>query len=91
METDKKSRIQEKCVSVIIITITILTGFLFYMGGYGNIGASLFFGLMSSGIVASLCYSLSEDNAGSAKAYTVMFAVFTVIVTAILIFVLHTH
>ncbi len=41
METDKKSRIQEKCVSVIIITITILTGFLFYMGVMG-ISAHLF-------------------------------------------------
>ena len=41
VETDKKSRIQEKCVSVIIITITILTGFLFYMGVMG-ISAHLF-------------------------------------------------
>lgn len=92
VEIDRKnSRTQEKAVSGIIIAVTIMTGFLFYVGGYGNIGASLFFGLMSAGIITSLYYWLSEDSAKSAKAYMILFAVLTAVVGAILIYVLHSH
>ena len=57
VEIDRKNnRIQEKTISGIVIAVTLLIGFLFYVGGFGNIGGSVFFGLLSSGIAVSLFY-----------------------------------
>lgn len=85
----KNNRMQEKTVSGIIIAVTLLVGFLFYMGGYGNIGGSVLFGLLSSGIVVSLYYLFSEDDAGSVRIYRSILTVFTVVVVGILAFVMH--
>ncbi len=89
VEIDRKNnRIQEKTVSGIIVAATLLIGFLFYIGGFGNIGGSAFFGLLSSGIIVSLYYLFSEDDIRNRRIYGCMLAAFTVIVMGILLFVL---
>jgi len=89
VEIDRKNnRIQEKTVSGIIVAVTLLIGFLFYVGGFGNIGGSVFFGLLSSGIVVSLFYLFSEEDVRNRKIYGCILAAFTVIVIGILLFVL---
>lgn len=82
------SRIHEKMISGIVLTVTALTGLLFYAGGYGNIGGSVFFGLLSSGIVVSLYYLLLEDDITNTKIYGSLFAGFMIAVIGILSFVL---
>ena len=84
----KNNRIQEKIISGIILAVTLLTGFLFYIGGYGNIGASALFGLLSSGIVVSLYCLLSEDDVRSRRIYGCMLTAFAVAVAGILLLVL---
>ncbi len=85
VEIDRRNnRIQERRVGGIIAAVTLLTGFLFHMGGYGNIGASLFFGLLCAGIVASLYYLLSEDDSRNTKIYGSMVAVLVLVVFGIL-------
>ena len=89
VEIDRKNnRIQEKTVSGIIVVATLLIGFLFYIGGFGNIGGSAFFGLLSSGIIVSLYYLFSEDEIRNRRIYGCMLVAFTVIVMGILLFVL---
>lgn len=91
VEIDRRnSHIQERTVSGIIIVVTILTSLLFYMGGYGNLGGSIFFGLLSSGIVVSLFYLLSEDDNRNIRIYGSIFAVFLIAVIGILWHVLRT-
>lgn len=81
VEIDRKNnRIQERTVSGIVVAVTLLIGFLFYVGGFGNIGCSVFFGLLSSGIVVSLFYLFSEEDVRNRKIYGCILAAFTVIV-----------
>ncbi len=84
----KNNRIQERTVTGMILVVTLLVGFLFYMGGYGNIAGSIFFGLLSSGIVVSLYYLLSEDDISGVRIYGSIFLLFTFAVLGILAFVL---
>ena len=86
VEIDRKNnRIQEKTVSGIVAAVTLLAGFLFYVGGFGNIGGSVFFGLLSSGIVVSLFYLFSEEDVRNRRIYGCILAAFTVIVIGILL------
>ena len=89
VEIDRQNnRIQERIVSGLIICVTILTGILFYVSGHGNIGGSLFFGLMASGLVVSVYYLLATDHINSRKIYAAIATVFMVIIIGILYFVL---
>ena len=84
----KNNRMQEKTVCGIILAVTLLVGLLFYLGGFGNIGGSVFFGFLSSGIVVSLYYMFSEDDVKGKRIYRCLFAGFTVVVLGILAFVI---
>lgn len=86
----KNSRIKEKTVSGIVVAVTLLTGFLFYAGGFGNTGGSVFFGSLSSGIVVSLFYLFSEEDVRNRKIYGCILTAFTVTVIGILLFVIRT-
>ena len=85
VEIDRKNnRIQERVVSGLVVCVAILTGVLFFLAGYGNIGAALFFGLMCSGFVVSVYYLLSEDKKSSRKIYTIISAAFLLVLIGIL-------
>lgn len=88
VEIDRKNnRIQERTVSGIVVAVTLLVGILFYVGGFGNIGGSVFFGLLSSGIVVSLFYLFSEEDVRSRRIYACILAAFTAIDIGLLLFV----
>ena len=89
VEIDRKNnRIQERVVSGLVVCVAILTGVLFFLAGYGNIGGVLFFGLMCSGFVVSVYYLLSEDKKSSRKIYTIISAAFLLVLIGILCVVL---
>ena len=89
VEIDRKNnRRQERIVDGLIACVSILTGVLFYLSGYGNVGASLLFGLLASGLVVSVCYLLAADRTSSKRIYTASAAIFTAILTGLLWFAL---
>ena len=84
----KNNKVQERIVTGLIVCVSIITGVLFYISGHGNIGGSLFFGLLASGFVVSVYYLLAEDSVTTRKIYTAIATAFLLIVAGILIFVL---
>lgn len=89
VEIDRKNnQIQEKAVNGLIICVTLLTGILFYLAGYGNIGGSLFFGLISSGFVVSVYYLLVEGKNSNRKIYIIISAAFLAVIIGLLYMVI---
>lgn len=84
VEIDRKNnRIQERIVGGLILCVTILTGVLFYFSGHGNLGASLFFGLIASGLVISVYYLLAAEDKGDRRLYAAITAVFSAVLLGI--------